>query len=107
MILFLPTPSRRGRLGFFFAFVPFFFLFLPTPSRRGRQRTASRCFGGLNFYPRPRVEGDLRTDIYPGEGKDFYPRPRVEGDHDPSPRARPGEISTHALTWRATVDTIL
>ena len=58
-------------------------LFLPTPShggRRQRVRAGNRERG--NFYPRPHMEGDAAHGI------------KINGDTI---------ISTHALTWRATM----
>ena len=100
-VVFLPTPSRRGRQ-FYIALNLDCFAFLPTPSRRGRpakkrggkamaaflptpSRRGRRCQGGdidtiVRFLPTPSRRGR------PGHGqgsvrkRDFYPRPRVEGD---------------------------
>ena len=57
-----------------------------------------------NFYPRPHMEGDaLLPPAYPYR-RNFYPRPHMEGDrvHRGLPLDAVG-ISTHALTWRATL----
>ena len=56
-------------------------LFLPTPSHGGRRGGKSRRrFGGY-----------------------FYPRPHMEGDRGARGQCIGKAISTHALTWRATV----
>ena len=57
-----------------------------------------------NFYPRPHMEGDIPPPARGGKNQQFLPTPSHGGrpdawrDHEPEPR-----ISTHALTWRATL----
>ena len=95
-------------------------------SWRATRRTESRCFGGQNFYPRPLMEGDMsgktrssrKSEFLPtpshggrlagrskpnGGDSNFYPRPLMEGDTDGRTMAMTSAISTHALSWRATV----
>ena len=57
-----------------------------------------------DFYPRPHMEGDFLLLFYTKGGlKDFYPRPHMEGDLTvPQDDGSERDISTHALTWRAT-----
>ena len=56
-----------------------------------------------DFYPRPHMEGDASGHLCAAlRYKYFYPRPHMEGDILPGSVARGIEISTHALTWRAT-----
>ena len=78
--------------------------FLPTPSRGGRhfcKKTKGYCF---YFYPRPHVEGDLYAlRVSCRATSHFYPRPHVEGDSCLPDHCCPAPISTHALTWRATL----
>ena len=57
-----------------------------------------------DFYPRPHMEGDGAGKKQIRAGKDFYPRPHMEGDlADLPPMVDFKAISTHALTWRATI----
>ena len=60
------------------------------------------------FYPRPHMEGDQGEQGIAGVAADFYPRPHMEGDLCAC-RNKIWYlfISTHALTWRATVTTVL
>ena len=78
---FLPTPSHGGRLrgagGHVYHVPPF----LPTPSHGGRPFCASNSLWISYFYPRPHMEGDAGGRSAGGFRAD---------------------ISTHALTWRAT-----
>ena len=55
--------------------------FLPTPSHGGRRSLLLLRFSSSYFYPRPHMEGDLAGAVQGGMKS----------------------ISTHALTWRATV----
>ena len=48
------------------------------------------------------MEGDLNRNTYIEYKMHFYPRPHMEGDHVHPLATNKGEISTHALTWRAT-----
>ena len=58
-----------------------------------------------DFYPRPHMEGDRKGGRHADPLGDFYPRPHMEGDGlIPVDAQTAGEISTHALTWRATVN---
>ena len=57
----------------------------------------------VDFYPRPHMEGDVAPPPVGLTASYFYPRPHMEGDKNKwysSPQIR---ISTHALTWRATL----
>ena len=56
--------------------------FLPTPSHGGRPKGLKPSSSSIYFYPRPHMEGDAQIG----------PADRVVA-----------LISTHALTWRATV----
>ena len=56
-----------------------------------------------DFYPRPHMEGDITVYVPLWMSTDFYPRPHMEGDALGSAINDVMEISTHALTWRATV----
>ena len=57
----------------------------------------------IDFYPRPHMEGDGEDAGFAIISRYFYPRPHMEGDaHLPRPHDR-RPISTHALTWRATI----
>ena len=57
-----------------------------------------------NFYPRPHMEGDARPQRRNRRTGNFYPRPHMEGDLTPPILFAPHlGISTHALTWRATL----
>ena len=102
MGIFLPTPSHGGRHctdhtssireGF-----------LPTPSHGGRRSAARRWIQLSNFYPRPHMEGDAQKSTANQSSRDFYPRPHMEGDKSIVISTSGSSISTHALTWRATM----
>ena len=124
---FYPRPHMEGDNIVCFPF-PYACLFLPTPSHGGRP-CCKACMYNVsristhaltwratmvknirqqylsNFYPRPHMEGDQRERksaiIKTG---DFYPRPHMEGDGKKLCRIDLESISTHALTWRATLD---
>ena len=56
-----------------------------------------------DFYPRPHMEGDHSTMPITSNYRYFYPRPHMEGDEQRTELiALARDISTHALTWRAT-----
>ena len=79
-------------------------LFLPTPSHGGRRHAVGHRMTVSDFYPRPHMEGDGAGKKQIRAGKDFYPRPHMEGDlADLPPMVDFKAISTHALTWRATI----
>ena len=81
LLEFLPTPSHGGRLCSIILEWSGKILFLPTPSHGGRRVL-------------------LQTPSVPY--KDFYPRPHMEGDAGQNGGVLSPDISTHALTWRAT-----
>ena len=54
------------------------------------------------FYPRPHMEGDLDICSNISAPLSFYPRPHMEGDQIANKHFAHHNISTHALTWRAT-----
>ena len=102
MLLFLPTPSRRGRPRASSTHASKT-EFLPTPSRRGRRFLCLLMIGYSDFYPRPRVEGDvfIPNFSFPEVAISTHAltwRATVSGSRQHHPPA----ISTHALTWRAT-----
>ena len=55
-----------------------------------------------DFYPRPHMEGDLLLPRPAPGHRNFYPRPHMEGDKLTEKNKKIIQISTHALTWRAT-----
>ena len=123
---FLPTPSHGGRLyGFLFSAAT---ASISTHALTWRATFGHRLFfvDNHNFYPRPHMEGDARDKGRGAIEQHFYPRPHMEGDAAldsvsggkirflPTPShggrldkmrgwAVGDRISTHALTWRATV----
>ena len=104
MFLFLPTPSHGGRPALD-SISGGKIRFLPTPSHGGRRGMSTwRLSLTPKFLPTP-SHGGRPPIVTPGTpGHNFYPRPHMEGDVGKSPAALPGiGISTHALTWRATV----
>ena len=61
----------------------------------------------LYFYPRPHMEGDNLVDMKTKMREYFYPRPHMEGDAIALLlEIDPELISTHALTWRATSQSV-
>ena len=122
---FLPTPSHGGRLVidtnhlFLDDFYPrphmegdltvslnvfLSWEFLPTPSHGGRRFSVAVDRGdGDNFYPRPHMEGDVFVYAQNYPFTHFYPRPHMEGDMILGRSFVVEQISTHALTWRATL----
>ena len=77
--------------------------FLPTPSHGGRPKTPPASLSMTNFYPRPHMEGDKSPARYSAAANLFLPTPSHGGrpfiefcNNDKE------QISTHALTWRAT-----
>ena len=77
--------------------------FYPRPHVEGDTELADRVVYSVNFYPRPHVEGDgffYAPGNRPGE---FLPTPSRGGRRDGiRKKQQNAEISTHALTWRAT-----
>ena len=99
--------------------------FYPRPHMEGDKNPGRSVPPGSDFYPRPHMEGDVQTKnkevkimIFlptpshggrPGipfgwaGGIHFYPRPHMEGDVVARGAVTASiDISTHALTWRAT-----
>ena len=78
--------------------------FYPRPHMEGdgAERYDPQC-QDVNFYPRPHMEGDPPHAKAGQCAENFYPRPHMEGDVVNGAVSMPGIISTHALTWRATL----
>ena len=98
--------------------------FYPRPHMEGDSSRICLDMSFPNFYPRPHMEGDTRCCWYRTASTNFYPRPHMEGDQTdfincvaweflPTPShggrrdhlhagGHKVDISTHALTWRAT-----
>ena len=128
-VQFLPTPSHGGRL----SQAQYDALqrdFYPRPHMEGDQFPAFNIDAKANFYPRPHMEGDAKLQSStvinpkflptPSHGGrlalhkvrplllHFYPRPHMEGDPASSDKILYlRRISTHALTWRATIQPLI
>ena len=101
---FLPTPSHGGRRGMSTWRLSLTPKFLPTPSHGGRPPIVTPGTPGHNFYPRPHMEGDIGIAADEPKRFGFLPTPSHGGRLLPiSQEHRAALISTHALTWRATL----
>ena len=79
--------------------------FYPRPHMEGDNTLSRLWLSFPNFYPRPHMEGDGRRSLPLQSLFQFLPTPSHGGRRKILPvRLMIVQISTHALTWRATLD---